>query len=140
MSDASRWLLKWTRTLHIYLGVFALLALLFFAATGFMLNHGDWFGLVEAHTHTTEGDLPTEVLAEPLDKLQIVERLRADYEAVGLVDSFEVEETELRVVFKSPGHVVDVRMNRETGHVEAETESWGVVGRLTDLHRGKSTG
>ncbi len=140
MRAVKRWFLKWTRTLHIYLSMFALMALFFFAATGFMLNHPAWFDLGEPRRSTAEADLPKDLLLEQIDKLTVVERLRADLHATGLMDTFEIEDQSVRVVFRSPGQTSEFRIERETGHVVAETESFGFLGRLTDLHRGQHVG
>src|SRR5262249_46235774 len=113
--------------------------LLFFAATGFMLNHADWFGLEEVQTSTTTGELPTALLAEP-DKLAVVERLRSQFGAVGAVDTFEIEEDSLRIVFRGPGRQSEAHVKRDSGEAEVVSESHGAVGRLTDLHKGKYAG
>src|SRR5262245_48101121 len=134
---ASRYatLLKWLRTLHIYLSLLALVLLLFFALTGFLLNHEEWFSLREPVTRTVTGTLPVELLAEP-DRLATAERLRADFGMTGLVASFEVEEESLKVVFKAPGRQAEAVIQREDGATSVTFESWGAVGWLTDLHRG----
>jgi hypothetical protein len=139
MTRGRRLLLKWTRTLHIYVTMLGLLLVLFFAVTGFMLNHGEWFALHEARTHTAEGVLPTPILEGP-DKLAVVERLRDDFGATGALDSFETDEDTLKVVFKSPGRQTEATIQRADGRTEVTYESWGLLGRLTDLHRGKATG
>ena len=140
MRAVKRLFLKWTRTLHIYVSMFALLALFFFAATGFMLNHPEWFDLVEPHKSEQEGTVPPELVAEPLDKLTIAERIRADFRATGIADVFEIEETSLHIVYHAPGQTSEFRIDRESGHVKAEIESFGLLGRLTELHRGKYAG
>jgi uncharacterized protein len=145
MRAVYKWLMKWTRTLHIYISMFALLALFFFAATGFMLNHEAWFGFKEPQPQTVEGDLPPDLVAasidkEAVDKFHISERLRAATGASGLVDSFEVEDDTVRVVFRSPGRLMDVTIERETGHFKGEHDSRGLAGRLTDLHKGANAG
>ena len=38
----NRTILAWTRTIHIYLTMAALALMLFFAVTGFTVNHEDW--------------------------------------------------------------------------------------------------
>jgi hypothetical protein len=126
MHPAKRFYLRWTRTLHIYLSVFALVALALFAATGFMLNHPEWFWLDQTQTSKVEGDLPLALVAQPLDRLAVVERLRADFGAVGLVESFEIDEDEakegalrpIRIVFKSPGRTVTARIEGRTSTAE----------------------
>ena len=127
MSPAKRIVLRWTRTLHIYLTLLALLLLLFFAVTGFMLNHADWFSLEEVQTRTKEGHLPTAVLSDPPDKLAVVERLRADFGVAGLVDSFEIEEDELRVVFTGPGQRTEATIERAEGLTKVVSESHGLM-------------
>ena len=139
MAPAYRWLLKWSRTLHIFLPLLALLLVLFFALTGFMLNHEDWFGLYDARTKTAEGAMPSVLLAEP-DKLLIVERLRAEYGATGVMDSFDIEEDSLKVVFKGPGRLTEASISRATGHTDLLYQSCGLLGQLSDLHRGKGSG
>jgi hypothetical protein len=139
MTDGYRTLLKWTRTLHICLTMLGLLLLLFFAVTGFMLNHAEWFSLDQVHTRTVEGKLPTALLSEP-DKLMVVERLRSDYGAAAALDSFEIDDDTLRVVFRGPGRQTEATIRRADGQTEVVCESHGVVGRLTDLHRGKAAG
>ena len=70
-----RKLLHHTRTLHTYLTMLALVMFLFFAMTGFMLNHADWFGLDRTHETTVEMTIPPPALHE---KLALVEWLRRE--------------------------------------------------------------
>jgi hypothetical protein len=139
MSPVYRELVRWARTVHLYLTLFALALVLFFSVTGFMLNHEDWFVPPTSFDRTHAGKIPTELLAEP-DKLAVAELLRKDYGAVGLVDSFETEEDRLRVVFKRPGTEVEALIQRESGEAEVTVRTRGVWAVFCDLHRGKSTG
>jgi len=139
MSPAGRTLLSVSRTLHIYLTMLVCLLLLFFGTTGFMLNHADWFGLETLRTRTRDGTLPRGILA-PVDRLAVVERLRSDFGAVGLVDSFEADPESLRIVFKRPALRAEATVRLSDGHVEIGTEERGVSALLTDLHKGASAG
>lgn len=139
MSPVYRELVRWARTVHLYLTLVALALVLFFSVTGFMLNHEDWFVPATSFEHVHKGTMPTQVLAGP-DKLAVVELLRKDYGAVGLVDSFETEEDRLRVVFKRPGTEVEALIERESGSAEVTVRTRGVNAIFLDLHRGKSTG
>ena len=130
---------KWARTLHIYLSLFGLLTVCFFAATGFVLNHDDWFGLDASHLEKIEGTFPLAMLREP-DKLGVVEKLRAEYRAGGTLASFDVQGDQLQLVFKAPGHRTDAVINRATGHAEINREIYGLMARLGDLHRGTNAG
>jgi hypothetical protein len=139
MGPAGRRFLSISRTLHIYFTMLVCLMLLFFGATGFMLNHADWFGLEAIRTGTREGTLSRTMLA-PVDRLAVVEGLRAGVGAVGAVDSFEVEEESLRIVFRRPGYRAEASVRRADGRVELSTEERGTAALLTDLHKGANAG
>jgi uncharacterized protein len=139
MSPTGRRLMGLTRTLHIYLTMLVCLLLLFFGATGFMLNHAEWFGLDVVRTATAHGQLPRDIL-EPVDKLAVVERLRCDYGAAGALDAFDTEQDGYRLVFKRPGSRCEATIRRSDGHLEMSFESRGTVALLTDLHKGASAG
>jgi hypothetical protein len=137
-TQKARWM-PFVRTTHIYLTMMALLLFLFFGATGFMLNHGDWFGLEEVRTKESKGTLPAAIL-RPLDKLAVVEKLRAEFGAAGGLDAFEEEPDRLRAVFLRPGGRTEAVIERADGSVVATTETRGIATVLTDLHRGAGTG
>ena len=83
-----RALTKWSRLTHIYLSMFGLLIVLFFAVTGFTLNHTEWFGWDESQQRQVEGSIAAKHF-EPLDKLMIVESLRKDFQVRGAMTSFD---------------------------------------------------
>lgn len=139
MGPAGRAFLSLSRTLHIYLTMLVCLLLLFFGSTGFMLNHANWFGLEVIRNGTREGTLPKTILA-PVDRLAVVERLRAELGAVGAVDSFEEETDTLRIVFRRPGLRAEASVGRADGRVTMTTEERGTAALLTDLHKGASAG
>jgi len=154
MSHIRRWLIKWARTTHLYVTLFGLALLVFFAVTGFMLNHEDWFVATEPQTRTIKGEMPISLLGTigkegeeeeqpiapvPADRLAVVELLRKDFGAIGALSSFE-EQEDIRVVFKRPGTEVEAQINRQDGQTEMTVRSQGAVGIMLDLHRGKSSG
>ena len=123
MSHIRRWLIKWARTVHLYVTLFGVALLVFFAVTGFMLNHEDWFSPAEPQTRTFSSarsrfrcsalrarkartDEAPPLPPVPADKLAVVELLRQDFAAVGALSSFE-EQDDIRVVFKRPGTEVE---------------------------------
>ena len=134
---ARRWK-AWLRTVHIHLSLFGLILMLFFAATGFMMNHEHWFEM-PPRTETILGDVPVTWLAEP-DKLAIVELLRDQYGAVGRLSEFEVNESELNVSFRKPGRSTDAQIFRDDGYMTVELETEGVVAAMAQLHQGKRSG
>jgi hypothetical protein len=130
---------SWTRTLHIYISMLGLLAVVFFSLTGIMLNHEEWFGYAAPHIVNREGTIPEAMTREP-DRLVIVEKLRKDFGATGALDSFEVEDDQLRIVFKSPGRRTEAALQRADGRAEVALETHGLAGRLAELHRGTDAG
>lgn len=130
---------SWSRNLHIYISMFGLQAILFFSATGFMLNHLDWFTPGEPTVHKLEASLPADLLKNP-DEAAIVVTLRKNWGATGALNSFEIQDDEVRAVFKSPGRRFEAVIRRPDGHMELASESHGMAKRLTELHRGQDAG
>jgi hypothetical protein len=129
----------WARNIHIYISMLGLLAVVFFSVTGIMLNHSDWFGLNEPRVTKMEAMLPAAMLKGP-DKLAVVEKLRKDLRATGALDSFDVDESSLEVVFKSPGRRTDAAIDRASGHADVTVEDHGFNARMAELHRGTDAG
>ncbi len=125
--------------MHIYLSMLGLLTLIFFSVTGIMLNHEEWFGFAEPHVRKTEGTIPADLLKQP-DKLAIVEKLRKDFGATGALESFDVQDDRLELVFKSPGRRTEAGIERPDGHAEVSIETHGFSGRFVELHRGTDAG
>lgn len=129
---------KIVRFLHIYLTLFGLILLLFFSITGFMLNHENWFSNDNSHTIEAKGSIPLEMIRDK-DKLEIVEYLRSHYRILGALSTYEMQEEQLRIVFKGPGRQSDVTVSAE-GEVIVINEVHGWSGVIMDLHRGSETG
>lgn len=129
----------WLRTLHIYGSLLAMVLLLFFATTGFMMNHEDWFELPARELPTTIGQVPPELLSGP-DDLAIVELLRAEYGATGALAKFEIDGDELHVAFRKPGRTTEAVIYLEDGYMTVDGETEGIVAAMTQLHKGKRSG
>jgi hypothetical protein len=139
MSPAYRRLLKLSRITHVYLTLFGLVLILFFAVTGFMLNHEDWFLPAEPHTRSVEGTLPTS-LASSAEKFEVSEALRREFAVQGVVNSFRTDDELIEVEYIRPGERVVAEVRRDNGRTIIVTESRGWAGIMVDLHKGKSTG
>lgn len=138
---ASRGLLGWkvwVRTLHLWASLFGLSLLLFFAATGFVLNHGEWFGLEKTVVDEREG--PIAARLEPLDELALVEELRASLGVQGRLIELRAEEEEIGLRFSRPGEDTDVTVTRADGTARVRRERGHLLDLLTDLHKGERGG
>ena len=60
-----RTFLHWTRTLHTYVTMFALILIVFFSFTGIVLNHPGWFGIDDYKTTDQKAavKMPVEMMA-----------------------------------------------------------------------------
>lgn len=135
----NRNLLKVSRLLHVYLSVFLLLVLVFFAITGILLNHPDWFeGQSEESIHYVKFDssLPVNIHSETLSPSlwHFLERelgLNKQYADV------EVDGDLLFIEQQKPGVSISVEMDISTGEAEVITTHRGIIATLNELHKGR---
>ena len=127
-----------SRSLHIYLSMASFAILFFFAATGFTLNHQDWFAS-QQKTIQSRGALNPRWLQGAVDKLQVVEYLRRKG-MHGAVDDFRIEDSQCSVSFKGPGYEADIVMDRRTGAYDITETRAGFVAIVNDLHKGRDAG
>ncbi|MBL4849545.1 MAG: PepSY-associated TM helix domain-containing protein [Planctomycetes bacterium] len=136
MSRRSGWrraAARWTRTLHIYASLLGLLSLLFFALSGFLLHHAEWF---ETPSQVTEYQLTLE---PNLEGLAVVKSLRAKG-VTGLLGAFEEGGGRLELSFEKPGETSEVSVEVTSGLASVRKESRGSAELLGEIHTGKHTG
>jgi hypothetical protein len=144
-----------TLWLHIYVSMFGLAAVLFFSVTGITLNHPDWFFAKAKSSDQAEGAIDRSWLhreasssssgdeADPerqVDKLRVVEYLRATHGVRGTLAEFRVDEAECTVSFKGPGYDADAFIDRDTGRYQLTQSHQGFIAVINDLHKGRDTG
>jgi hypothetical protein len=132
LASLSRWL-------HIYLSMASFAIVLFFAATGFTLNHQDWFAR-QQRTVQTHGALDAQWVKGNVDKLQVVEFLRRKDGLHGAVDDFRIEDSQCSVSLKGPGYEADAVIDRATGRYDITETRAGFVAIVNDLHKGRDAG
>jgi hypothetical protein len=134
---------KLSRWLHIYGSMASLALVLFFAVTGITLNHQDWFAnqqvTRERHGAIDPSSLKTST-AEGLDKLQVVESLRAAGGLHGALSDFRIDERQCELVFKGPGYEASALVDRATGRFDVTETRMGFAAIINDLHKGRDTG
>jgi hypothetical protein len=119
----------------------SLLVVLFFAVTGVTLNHPTWFGASDPRTHTSTGVLPASVAGNGLaDPLAVSEYLRANAGVTGEVTSHAETSTGGTIDYDGPGTSASVTYTTGTGAYTLSTTSYGLVGVLNDLHKGRHAG
>ncbi|HOW71041.1 MAG TPA: PepSY-associated TM helix domain-containing protein [Phycisphaerae bacterium] len=126
------------RWLHVYLTMLGFGLMCLFAVTGVLLNHRERLGLDETETTTAAGTLPAD-LAKDAPQAEILQELGRQLGLTGTVDTFEVDDARIRIVFERPGTHSEAMIDRSSGMIEVNAESAGLLGILADLHRGHGT-
>lgn len=134
---------KLSRWLHIYGSMGSLAIVLFFAITGITLNHQDWFANQQVTTER-HGTINAAWLKTPgpeaVDKLQVVEYLRASAGLRGALADFRIDDARCEVAFTGPGYEASVVIDRATGTFDVTETRMGVAAIVNDLHKGRDTG
>jgi len=138
MSDLSRGVFKWARTLHIYVSLLGFLMFLFFAVTGVILNH-DSFGFDRVESTVAQVRLPVAVVKAG-DRDAIVNGLRQAASVHMPVSQFSAQGDEITVAFAGPGKRVQAVIHAADGTADVTYESRGWAGLLADLHKGAESG
>src|SRR6478736_3082976 len=131
-----------SRWLHIYLSMVSFAILFFFAVTGLTLNHQQWFAK-QQKTVQSKGRMNVEWLQtadKNVDKLRVVEYLRARHKVGGEVSDFRVEDGQVAVSFKGPGYAADTFIDRASGAYDLTETKMGLAAILNDLHKGRDSG
>jgi uncharacterized protein len=133
------------RTIHGYLSAAASLALLFFAATGVLLNHPEWmpergtappgqsFTLDQATLAQANagGDQAAAALAEAVTARTTLR---------GAFTTGEIFDGEALLRFEGARGNSNAVVDLTTGRVEVEVQPADTLSMLNDLHRGKNVG
>jgi len=79
-------------------------------------------------------------LTGSVDKLQVVEYLRANAGIHGALADFRIDDQQCEVVFKGPGYAASALVDRETGRFDLTESRFGMAAIVNDLHKGRDTG
>jgi uncharacterized protein len=132
-----------SRWVHTYLSMISFVILLFFAATGFTLNHADWFGnkpQIKKYTGTMNPKWVKTKDTSAVPKLDIVEFLRKTNGIKGSVSDFRIDDGDVSVSFNGPGYSADIFIDRNNGAYKITETRFGIIAVLNDLHKGRDTG
>lgn len=139
-SGARRATQKWSRIIHVYTSMAALLLVLFFGITGITLNHPTWSIGSSVSTSTRSGTLP---VAPTLDGgganyLQASEYARSELGVTGEVEGFDTAADTATIRYRKPGYAADLTFSLADARYELVTTQQGMFwGVLNDLHKGR---
>lgn len=130
--------------LHTYLSAFAFLALIFFAGTGLLLNHPEWFGSGRGETRDSIISLPMEAIAQAQQQQQpeqvLAALVRNKIKLHGELKQTDIAEPEMLLHFEGVGGSSDVSIDLTTGRTEISNTEAQFSRVIQDLHRGKNSG
>ncbi len=146
-------LMRIVRTVHLYVSMLGLVLILFFAVSGFMLNHEDWFKPDELRGTDADAavipramvppEAPQEGTIAPEAQRKLEAKLRSLFHLRGEMKDPIVKEDRVEIAFESPGRTTtatilltddDANPNADR-QVLVQSQSTGLVGRLCDLHK-----
>ncbi|MGI4852428.1 MAG: PepSY-associated TM helix domain-containing protein [Janthinobacterium lividum] len=130
-----------SRWLHIYLSMVSFAVVLFFAVTGWTLNHAEALSHGEKITNLNGTLTPQELgPKDNPDKLAIVEHIRTAHGIHGAVADMRVEDDQITFSFRGPGYSADTTVDRAVGTYQVVETRAGFVAVMNDLHKGRDTG
>lgn len=136
---------RYSKILHAYISAFAFIILMFFAASGLLLNHPEWFESSQQESNPIETQIPMAEIESALSDLDqetaLSELIQSSLPLVGMFKSAEIfigEEAFLK--YNGAKGTSDVYIDLTTGMVEYEVQKFGVVEIMNNLHLGKDSG
>lgn len=129
---------KWSRLIHAYTSMIALLLVLFFGLTGITVNHPEWTFGDGPTTTSKSGTMTFEVASNGnTDYLKVSEFLRDRYNISADVSDYSTTGTQGSIAYRGPGYAADATFDTETGDYRLGIEQQGFVGVMNDLHKGR---
>ena len=132
------------RNWHGYLSAFAFLALIFFSATGILLNPPEWLGDAEPEAASVTATLPVAALqaagasADPGAALGLLAAGRM--KLLGAYSSADISTGEAFLRFESVKGSSDITIDLKNGAAHGKVRQADLLTVIDDLHRGKNVG
>lgn len=144
MTQLSQRTNRWARWLHLYSGVPVVMAMVFYAITGFTLNHPN-FNLGESQKTSFEIELPASVKHadwenQPnLSSLQLLHWLDTEHNLRGVELEIEWDDGDQLLIIEmtNPSGAKTVEAYIEDGIAEVFRRELSLVSTLNNLHRSK---
>jgi len=129
---------------HGYLSAFAFLALIFFSASGIVLNHPDWLGEDTGTPQTVAATLPADAVAAARQAKAAGPALAALAAAhmpiVGAYSSADIDSGQAFLRFEGVKGASDVTIDLRSAEATARVHRADMLTVMDDLHRGKNVG
>lgn len=130
--------------LHGYLSAAAFLMLMFFAASGLLLNHPDWLGAERQDADPLIVALNVDALAaaqtSDTPERAIEDLIRTATPVRGKLKDASISESDAMLRFAGVKGGTDVFIDFELAEAEVEVSKANLTSIIHDLHRGKDAG
>lgn len=137
-------LFRLCRLLHAYISAFAFLTLIFFTATGLMLNHPAWFEAFAAKESTVVASLSAGELAQAKAAADPPRALAAAIASKtplrGAYSSGDIAGGQALLRLDGPKGTSDITLDMTSGKAQIRLSSAPVLLMTQELHRGKNSG
>ena len=135
---------RWSRWLHGYLSDFAFLSLMFFSATGLVLNHQDWLDRLQPKDvmSVTMVDPATLAAATRLTDPgpALAKAVAAKALLLGAYKSAEIADGEALIRLEGTKGTSDIAVDLATGKAEIMLSRRPLLMTLDELHKGRDAG
>ncbi len=132
------------RMLHAYLSAFAFLALIFFSATGVLLNHPEWFDSYKPREASASVTLTAAELAQAKTAAEparaLARAVAAKTSLPGAFSSGDIDGAQALIRLDGPKGTSDLTVDMTSGKAQVRTTHASFNGLMMDLHRGKNSG
>ena len=128
------------RNWHGYLSALAFLILMFFSATGIVLNHPDWLGTPPEPQALSATIAPEKIAAARGDAAALGALVAGEMALPGVYSSGDVDSREALLRFEGVKGMSTVTLDMRSGKASAEIQRADTLTVLNDLHRGKNAG
>jgi len=132
------------RMLHGYLSAAAFLLLMFFAASGLLLNHPSWFGAerqdAEPIIVALEFDALHSAQSSETPERAFEELVRNATRVQGQLKDASISDSDAMLRFAGVKGGTDIFIDFELAEAEVETSKANLTSIIHDLHRGKDAG
>ena len=134
---AARWIERWNRRLHYYVGLYLLLFLWFFSLSGLLLNHSAWeFAQFWPQRQTSSFERTIQIPDQKGDLAQAQDLMR-QLDLEGEVEQVTSYPGENRFAFRvtKPGDMVHVQVDLGAANAQVERIRTNFYGVMHVLHK-----
>ena len=132
------------RDWHAYLSAFAFIALMFFSATGILLNHPEWFAEAQREPDQETITLSPEQLTAAMEGADVssalLDMIGSQVDLRGAYSDSHIESGSVMIRMQGVKGSSDISVDLTSGKAEVRVQRASVVTMLNELHRGVMSG